>query len=341
MLRLNGYWYIAAPSSELKKKPIRREVEGETLVLFRDSHGQPQALFDRCAHRGMALSRGKVIQDCVECPYHGWQYNGQGKVCAVPALCDTEPLPEPRTMRAFPACEQDQHIWIWLGQEAPVKPPFHFPNCGEPGWTTFFMATRFEAPVEACLENFLDVPHTLLVHPGLFRGNKQKRTSTRVSRGSDWAEVEFLDEKPLEGWGPRMVFPRSTVMKHTDRFILPSITHVTYSFGEEYAFTITSQCTQREEFLVDVTTAITWKLPLPKWLALPFLRRYCRRVIQQDVEILKVQGEQIRRFGRTFVSTSADMLGPHIWHLRQQAAKGHGAEQNGKVEVYPETIIKI
>ena len=54
MLIINGYWYIAAPASELTKKPIKRKVEGESIVLWRDSSGKPHALRDRCAHRGMA-----------------------------------------------------------------------------------------------------------------------------------------------------------------------------------------------------------------------------------------------------------------------------------------------
>src|SRR5207302_11516558 len=169
MLRLSGYWYIAAPSCELDRKPIRRVVEGETLVLFRDSRGRPAALLDRCAHRGMALSQGRVAGDCLECPYHGWQYDAAGAVRAVPALCESEPPPQPRTMRAFPVVERDEHLWIWIGHESPSAEPFHFPHCGEANWETFFMHTRFEAPVEACLENFLDVPHTFFVHPGLFR----------------------------------------------------------------------------------------------------------------------------------------------------------------------------
>ena len=61
MLRLKNYWYIAAPASKLRRRPIRREVEGETLVLYRDETGQCHALRDRCAHRGMALSRGRVL----------------------------------------------------------------------------------------------------------------------------------------------------------------------------------------------------------------------------------------------------------------------------------------
>jgi phenylpropionate dioxygenase-like ring-hydroxylating dioxygenase large terminal subunit len=321
MLILPDYWYIAAPCQDLARKPIRRLVEGEPLVLFRDTAGKPHALRDRCAHRGMPLSCGRVIEDCIECPYHGWRYDGAGAVRAVPALCEGEPLPQPKTMRAYPVVERDEHLWVWLGEDEPAEPPFHFPRCGEPSWSTFFLHTRFEAPVEACLENFLDVPHTLLVHPGLFRGKSQRPTRARVRLGGTWVEAEFLDEQPMQGLGPRLMFPRDTVMRHTDRFLLPSISRVDYTFGDQYAFLITSQCTQREAYRVDVTTAITWRLPVPTPLARPFLKWYCRRVIRQDVDVLKLLGQQIERFGQAYASTAADLLGSHIRGLRRQAAQ--------------------
>src|SRR5262249_40933232 len=150
------------------------------------------------------------------------------------ALCEGEALPQPKTMIHYPTVEADGHIWIWLGEESPEAPPFHFPHCGEPGWTTFFMETRFAAPVDACLENFLDVPHTLLVHPGLFRAGLPRPTRARVRRFHDSVEAEFLDEQPLEGIGPRLLFPRGTIMRHTDRFILPAISRVDYTFGDSY-----------------------------------------------------------------------------------------------------------
>jgi nitrite reductase/ring-hydroxylating ferredoxin subunit len=356
MLKLNGYWYIAAPSAELGRTPIRRIVEDEPLVLFRDAAGKAHALIDRCAHRGMALSHGRTVGDCIECPYHGWQYDGTGTLRAVPALCEAalcegEPVPQPKTMCSFLVAERDEHLWVWIGQGSSTGEPFHFPHHGEPGWSTFFMETRFEAPVEACLENFLDVPHTLLVHPGLFRGQNQRPTKARVRRFRDSVEAEFVDEQPMQGIGPRLLFPRNTLMRHTDRFILPAITRVDYTFeplpcpqgaglGKMYAFVITSQCTQRAEFAVDVTTAITWRLSLPAWLIRRALRWYCRRVIQQDVDILKVQGEQIRRFGPTYLSTSADLLGSHIRGLRHQAAEGQVAVSDIS-EVITETVLRI
>jgi len=337
VLKIGGYWYIAAPSAELQKQPIRRVVEGETLVLFRDGSERPHALVDRCAHRGMALSQGRVIQDCIQCPYHGWKYDGTGRLREVPALCTDETLPQAKSMRTYPVREQEKHLWVWIGEDEPTRDPFHFPHYGEEGWNTFFMHNRFEAPVDMCLENFLDVPHTIFVHPGLFRNEDQQPTRARIRRFADSVEAEFLNEKPMAGIGPRLVFPRGTVMKHADRFILPSISRVDYGYGTDAGFVITSQCTQREEYAVDVTTAIAWKLPLPTWIAGPFLRWYCNRVIQQDVEVLKIQGAQLKEFGRSFTHTSADLIGRHILALRRRAAEGGEALE----EISLETELRI
>ncbi len=322
MLTLKGYWYIAAAAHELRRQPIRRSVEGEQLALFRDEEGVPHALVDRCAHRGMALSCGRVRGDHIECPYHGWQYDGEGRLKHVPALCEGETPPQPKTMRSYPVVEQCEQIWVWIGEETPSDGPFHFPEYGQPGWATFFMQTRFEAPLDACLENFLDVPHTIFVHPGLFRGNDQQPTRVRIQRVADTVEAEFVDEPPLEGLGPRLFFPKGAARTHTDRFILPSITRVDYRFGPSHGFIITSQCTQRADDVVDVTTAITWRLRAPKWIVRPFARMYCRRVIQQDVDILKTLGKQLDQFGPTQLSTAADVLGGHIRRIRRDAAEG-------------------
>ncbi len=319
---IKGYWYIAASGSELKNKPIKRKVEGESIVLWRDRTGKPQTLRDRCAHRGMALSAGKVVNGCIQCPYHGYTYDGEGTLKDIPSLCSGESLPKLKSMKSLAVCEQQEQLWVWIGEGEPTREPFHFPHYGEQGWTTFFMQTRFHAPVDMCLENFLDVPHTIFVHPGLFRNEDQDTVQTRVTRSGESVVVTFLDEKPMEGIGPRLVFPRGVKQKHTDRFILPSISRVDYEYGSDHKFLIVSQCTQREEFVVDVTTAIIWKLPLPALITRPFLKWYCRKVIQQDVDILEIQGAQMKEFGRSFTHTKVDLLGRHINALRRNAAKG-------------------
>jgi phenylpropionate dioxygenase-like ring-hydroxylating dioxygenase large terminal subunit len=113
----------------------------------------------------MALSLGRVTDDHLECPYHGWRYNQSGICALVPSLGELAKLPKIR-VRSFPVIEQDGYIWIFPGEPSLPGGPFHFPCFGEKDWTSFKMKTRFAASVEACLENFLDCPHTVFVHKG-------------------------------------------------------------------------------------------------------------------------------------------------------------------------------
>lgn len=316
-------WYIATPSKDCKKKPIRRVVEGKTLVLFRDDKGQAHALIDQCLHRGMKLSKGCVTEGTLECPYHGWRYNGQGQVVAQPALCDNDALKSKTlSIQHFPVIEQEEHIWVYIGCAKPQTMPFSFPFYAKKGWNHFFMHTQFKASVVACLENFLDVPHTVYVHPGLFRKGKLNTVKARITKNHNSVKAEFLNEPVLQGIGPRLLFPKGTHMQHTDAFYLPSISRVDYTFSNNRGFIITSQCSRGEENSVNVTTHIAWNLPLPTMLCTPILRLYCRHVINQDVRLLEQIGLQTQDFGPQFLHTSADLLGRHIVSLRKEAAEG-------------------
>ena len=83
---------------------------GETpYVLFRDGDGQPRCLRDRCAHRFAPLSAGSVTEDGhVQCGYHGWTFNGEGRGTA---------LGQPRIKRCnVESLRVREHGgWLWVG----------------------------------------------------------------------------------------------------------------------------------------------------------------------------------------------------------------------------------
>ena len=72
-------WYVILESKEVKPgKPIGLTRFGEKLVAWRDSHGRLSVMRDRCPHRGVALSVGDIRGDCLECPFHGFQFDTTG-----------------------------------------------------------------------------------------------------------------------------------------------------------------------------------------------------------------------------------------------------------------------
>jgi vanillate O-demethylase monooxygenase subunit len=68
-------WYVAAWSTEVSRDQIRRVVCEIPLVLYRKRDGAAVVLEDRCAHRGFPLSPGRIVDDSIECGYHGFTFD--------------------------------------------------------------------------------------------------------------------------------------------------------------------------------------------------------------------------------------------------------------------------
>ena len=84
------HWFIVCDGAELPTRPIARTLQDVPLVLFRDETGRASALLDRCPHRNVPLSAGRMTDGLLECGYHGWRFDGTGACRLVPALA-TEP----------------------------------------------------------------------------------------------------------------------------------------------------------------------------------------------------------------------------------------------------------
>ncbi|HKF21346.1 MAG TPA: aromatic ring-hydroxylating dioxygenase subunit alpha [Candidatus Angelobacter sp.] len=318
-MSLKNYWYIAAQNSDVGSRPVAASVYGEHIVLFRGKGGELVALEDRCAHRNMPLSQGKVVGDCLECPYHGWQYDGGGACVVMPSLGINGKLPR-HTVRRFPVRERDGFVWAYLGQDFPVEEPFRFPHYGERGWTSFRMKTRFAGTVESCLENFLDCPHTVFVHQGWFRNHDQRQLKALVSANGKDVTVEFQGEPITKSLVSRLFFPKGRELTHTDRFIMPNVSRVDYDFGPDRHFIITSQCTPVAEYETEVYTVITFSFGAIGGLVRLVLEPVCRKIIRQDVDVLQAQTEQLKRFGGPrFAHIETDLLGLQIRSMRRRA----------------------
>lgn len=79
-------WYVILSSREVKKNQVigvRRM--GLNLVVWRNSSGKIGAAVDKCPHRGIALSKGKVVHDHLQCPFHGFEYDETGACKLIPA----------------------------------------------------------------------------------------------------------------------------------------------------------------------------------------------------------------------------------------------------------------
>ena len=335
---LEAFWYIASESKNLQQRPVATTAFGQPIVLFRDSSGHPVALEDRCRHRNAPLSKGFVCQGKISCPYHGWVYDSDGNLSEIPALEKDGVNRIKASISRYHCIEQQGYIWICLSKSPTCEKPLAFPHLNQPGWVSFRMQTQFNAPVDACLENFLDCPHAAHVHKGWFRSHVGRKVKAVVRTLDDGAEAEYFDEPREKSAVWRLLTPGKTAMKHCDRFIAPSTSQVDYEFSNGMKYSVTSSCTPTDSGQTEVFTVISFRVKWFGQLIKLYFKPLAKQIIQQDVAILNQQSRTITQFGgANFVVTDADLLHHHIHNWRQAIINGKtppkaGSEKN--LELY-------
>ena len=159
-----GQWYVVMDSSQVKGRPVGVMRMGEKLVFWRDHTGRVSCLRDRCVHRGAALSKGEVVDDHLQCPFHGFAYDQSGKVVKIPANGKHTPVPERFRVQQYPTHEAHGFIWIWWGENPPedLQPPRFFE--GLEGFSYGRAYDPWSAHYSRVIENQLDVAHLPFVH---------------------------------------------------------------------------------------------------------------------------------------------------------------------------------
>lgn len=330
------WWYPACASHELGRRPHPITFMDLPLVLFRDRAGAAQALADRCPHRNVPLSMGRVHADgTLQCGYHGWRFDGTGRCTLVPALETALAAGEsPRDAIARPVCEQDGFVWVWgCAEVPPTREPFALPHLGDgPTVGEVILRRDMDCTVHASVENALDVPHTAFLHGGLFRKSGQgPRVQAERTDLVDGVEVRYLGEPAA--FGP-LRLPGDATFDHWDRFFLPSIAQVEYRVGDALRITnsilhLPLSATRTRAWFV-----LRFRSPLPAAVVGPIIRARGKKILQQDVDMLESQTRNIARFGgERYASTDLDLLGNAIWRLMRQAERAEQGHDDQEVPV--------
>lgn len=308
---LQKAWYIACRSSQLKRKPIARTILNTPMVLFRNSSGRAAALLDCCSHRNVALSDGWVKDEVVVCPYHGWQFNPDGKCEHVPGLMN-ERAQKARNILSYPIMEQDGMVWVYPCMEQPASLPPRLELLHEPGYTHFIAERSMPVALPDVLENFLDGTHTHFVHSGLIRSEgKRKMVHVNVQRETDRVQAEYTDEGTQTGLISRLF--GGAIDRSFGRYIFPSTAQLEYRTGAQPKMLITLFFTPETETSQRLYGVVVGHGPA---ILKPIIQFLFWQAYQQDKRILELQRANLQRFEKAqYVFTEADVLIPHILHL--------------------------
>lgn len=218
MLALRHCWQPVARVEDLKQAPQRAVLLEEPLAVFLTESGEAAVVADRCAHRGALLSMGEVCGESIQCPYHGWEWSGDGACTRIPSLADQRQIPPLARIPSYPVCVHWGLVWTTLEEpltDVPDVPWF------DPDEWTWGHGTPFELPVAfgLMIENFRDVSHFAFVHrktlgyqPAEIEPLKPEKNGLEVTlrRNMEWGDGASAAWGSLREMGYHTIAPNFT-----------------------------------------------------------------------------------------------------------------------------------
>ncbi|CAK6965094.1 cholesterol 7-desaturase nvd [Scomber scombrus] len=179
----NG-WYRVLDSHMLERGEVKNvSVLGEQLAVFRGEDGKAHVMDAYCPHLGANLAvGGRVVGNCLECPFHGWQFRGDdGKCVKIPYA---EKVPEFAKVSSWYSREVNSQILVWFhcdGEDPhwtiPEQPEITNGEWVYRGRTEHFI----NAHIEEIPENAADVAHLGHLHtPGIVSGVDLRYTNSKT-----------------------------------------------------------------------------------------------------------------------------------------------------------------
>jgi vanillate O-demethylase ferredoxin subunit len=181
---VKNVWYVAGWSSELSNGPVGRRICDTPVALYRGADGIAAALEDRCCHRGLPLSLGRVKGNDLQCGYHGLRFAPDGRCVHIPGQDD---IPANAVVQSFPLVEQDELLWIWMGDPALADPTriVRHVHHNDPNWLWRSGHFHYETNFQLIYDNLLDLTHVGYIHPNTIGGNEEEhsRGLMEIERG--------------------------------------------------------------------------------------------------------------------------------------------------------------
>ncbi|CAI8599532.1 unnamed protein product [Vicia faba] len=179
--------------------PLGLKVYDKNIVLFRDANHQFQCYEDRCPHRLAKLSEGQLIDGRLECLYHGWQFEGEGKCVKIPQLPADAKIPKSACVKTYEVRDSQGVLWVWMSPKTPPnlgKIPW-FENFARPGFQD--ISTTHELPYDhsILLENLMDSAHIPISH------DRTDWTAKREDAQPLGFEVTERTDRGFAGWWGR------------------------------------------------------------------------------------------------------------------------------------------
>jgi 3-ketosteroid 9alpha-monooxygenase subunit A len=280
-------WFRVADSADLRPGDVRPlRYFGLDLVLFRTRDGAAHVLDAHCphlgAHRGVG---GRVAGNTLECPFHGWRFDGSGR-CVQAAM--SEKVPKLGESDGWPIIERNAVILVWYHPER--KPPFwerkELPESLSDEWAPFSPSWewRIRTHCQEVCENGMDLVHFPHLH------SQQTRSIESVALDIEGHTLVHRTHQEFNLFGiaklltDRVHGPLDMSLEGLGCLDLRAVVHAKI----DLAYMFTFYLTPIDQEHIHMRSLVTMKKTggrLATWLLMRKASREGRRIIDQDVPI--------------------------------------------------------
>nr|WP_255444078.1 Rieske 2Fe-2S domain-containing protein [Robiginitalea sp. SC105] len=271
---------------------------------------------------------GKVRGDQIECAYHGWQFNCEGRCTAIPCHGPAERTGKLRfRIPTYRVIEQDG--WVWIkdisGNPLEEKLPRSLPRDKNHRW--FDIKYQTIASPDLILENGMDSAHTCFVHRGLFRSNPAQFINVVIRGTNDRVVAETKGENQKKsGEKDLRVLTNKKEIRHVDEYHYPGSLQIDYWFGKSHLVTHL-HVTPNDTGKTSVYIRMGLQFGFFTRAIYPVIWLITRKVVKQDRAILENQQRMISRMGkRSFHHSLADMSAVMLSDLYKSGPRANKPE---------------
>ena len=169
-------WYVIGETASFSTNKLKKiTVWNKDYLVWKDKiTKEVYVMDDDCSHKGAALSGGHIHHSlehgsCAVCPYHGYEFAGNGSLVTVPGLSfESSPC---KNQRTYPVMERNGWIYLntvtkseYIRTKKPEAILFEEPEAKNPDFSPIFLNVIFKAYSRIVSENSLDVMHIGFVH---------------------------------------------------------------------------------------------------------------------------------------------------------------------------------
>jgi nitrite reductase/ring-hydroxylating ferredoxin subunit len=160
-----GWFQVAYPDDLEPGELTSLKYWSRDLVLWRDHDGAFHLQDAYCPHLGAHLGVGGKVEGAeLQCPFHGWRFDGEGTCTNIPYSQRTNKRARVRT---YPTVERNGFVMAWYHPHE-AEPTWEIPiidEVGAEGWSDYYKSMYIIRTIpQEMSENGVDPAHFRYVH---------------------------------------------------------------------------------------------------------------------------------------------------------------------------------